>query len=171
MAHAGTEARSVTGQRVSYGHAAAGVGADQRKPVGDDDDEDGKGKCSKKCHPGPPGPPGPRGRSDGIDSALATPTGALGPVKYIALAQGNGPTFVRDPSSVAPNAFWHDLSSLAGYPGNVTDVSLTAVPTTNTLHITLRTLTGQVVQTTCLVTVNATWPGICSAFVNSTPPL
>ncbi|MEV7966266.1 hypothetical protein AB0O34_09820 [Sphaerisporangium sp. NPDC088356] len=173
MAHAGTEARSVPGHQVSYdaNHAPAGAVTSQRKPVGDDDDEDGKSKCSKKCNPGPLGPPGPRGRGDGIDSALATPTGALGPVKYIGLAQGNGTVFVRDPTSVAANPVWHDLTTLSGFPGNVTDISLTAVPTTNALHITLRSLTGHVVQTTCLVTVNATWPGICGAFVNFTPPL
>ncbi|MEU8270426.1 hypothetical protein AB0B89_25125 [Sphaerisporangium sp. NPDC049002] len=169
MAQAGTEAGNAPGQQVSYdtGH----VGAGQAKPIGDDDDEDGKGKCSKKCHPGPPGPPGPRGRGDGIDSALATPTGALAPVKYVALAQGNGPAFVRDPTSIAPNPFWHDLSTLAGYPGNASDVSLTAVPATNTLQITVRTQAGRVAQTTCLVTVNATWPGVCGGFVDITPPL
>ncbi|MCW2876103.1 MAG: hypothetical protein JWQ95_203 [Sphaerisporangium sp.] len=171
-AQAGTEVRSVPGHRVAYdvGHAPASlVTTTRQKPVGDDDDENEvvtKKKCCKKCPPGPPGPPGPRGRSDGIDTAF------MGNSKYIGLAQGNGSTLIRDPSTPAP---WHDISGLANYPGNVSDVSLAVMG--NNLHVTVRSTTGLVAQTTCVLNptpgtgTNPAWPGNCGAFVNFTPPL
>ena len=172
MADVGAEARSAPGQRVTYdagrvpGHAAVtGWG----RPVGDDDDVAGKG-CWKRCHPGPPGPPGPRSLTFGVDTAFATPTGGT-PTLYAGFVQGDGTTLVRDLTAVAPNPRWANISTLAGYPANVTDVSLAAVASTNQLVITVRTPTNLVAQTTCLVTINPIWPGICSAFVNLTPPL
>jgi hypothetical protein len=173
-AQAGTEVRNVPGHRVAHdiGHAPASlVVTTRQKPVGDDDDEK---KCCKKCPPGLQGLPGPRGRGDGIDSAMATPTGlaVAAPVRYIGLAQGNGPTFIRDFTSIGPaNPPWHDLSTVLNYPGNVNDVTLSAAEATNLLHVTVRTTTGLVRQTTCTLTVNATWPANCTAFVDFTPPL
>ncbi|WP_344936082.1 hypothetical protein [Sphaerisporangium flaviroseum] len=171
-AQAGTEVRTVQGHRVTHttGHApAALVTATTRKPPVGDDGDDGNSsrkKCCKKCPPGPPGPPGPRGRGDGIDTAFQ------GNNKFIGLAQGNGPTFIRDPRTTPK---WNDISTLANYPGNVTDVSLAVMG--NNLHVTVRSLTGLVAQTTCVVNPtpgtggNPAWPGNCGAFVNLTPPL
>ncbi|MBB6472756.1 hypothetical protein [Sphaerisporangium rubeum] len=134
-------------------------------------DPDGRCRHCRTGPPGPQGPPGPRGRADGISSVYATPTGGV-PAKYLGLAQGNGTTLVRDPTSVASNPFWHDVSTLPGYPGGVTDVSLTVPPVTpNQLHITVRSITGKVAQATCLLSLNVTWPGNCGAFADFTPPL
>ncbi|MFC6085173.1 hypothetical protein [Sphaerisporangium aureirubrum] len=160
-APATAEARNVPGYQAEYGAATLARGDDHGKP------------CTS-CHPGPPGPAGPMGppgRADGIDSAFATPTGGVSG-RYIGLAQGNGTTLIRDPSSVAPNGFWHDISTLVGYPGRVTDVTL-AVPgaTPNQLHVTVRSSTGEVAEVICLLTPNVTWPGNCGTFVNRTPPL
>ncbi|MEO3814594.1 hypothetical protein ABGB17_36830 [Sphaerisporangium sp. B11E5] len=157
-ADAAAETRNVPGHQ-----SVLAVGAD-----------DHDGKCGKGCRPGPPGPPGPpgaRGRADGVDSAFATPTGGVAG-KYVGLAQGNGTTLIRDPSSVAPNPFWHDISTLPGYPGNVTDVTLSVPPATpNQLHVTVRSSTGAVATVICLLTPNVVWPGNCGIFVNQTPPL
>ncbi|WP_147268777.1 hypothetical protein [Sphaerisporangium album] len=173
-AQAGTGAVSVPGLHVSHdaGHAATG-----HRPVGGEDDEDevvSTKKDCKKCPPGPPGPPGPSGRTDGVDSAMATPTGlgTLTPVTYIGLAQPNGIVLVRDPTSVGPaNPPWHDLSTVPNHPANATDVTLAANPTGNQLQITVRSRTGLVRQTTCALGVNVTWPANCTAFADLTPPL
>ncbi|GGK73008.1 hypothetical protein Sme01_07420 [Sphaerisporangium melleum] len=158
-AQAGTETRSVPGHRVALhvAHAPA-VAAKKGTPPGE---------CKKHCPPAAAQVP-----ESGIDSALATPTTLTAPVKYIGLAQPNGVALVRDPTSVGPaNPPWHDLSGIANYPGRVIDITLTAVPTTNVLHITVHSATGFVRQTTCTLTVNVTWPGNCTAFTDFTPPL
>ncbi|MFC4536419.1 hypothetical protein [Sphaerisporangium dianthi] len=166
--------RSVPGHREHHvAHApAAGPAAVAKKIRARDGGEDGKKKCCKHCPPGPPGRPG---RSEGISTALASPTGVVGipaPLEYIGLAQGNGVALVRDPTSIGPaNARWHDLSTIANYPSHVTDISLAAVPTTNVLHVTVRSATGFVRRTTCTLSVNVAWPGNCTAFTDVTPPL
>ncbi|WP_424530448.1 hypothetical protein ACOZ38_12155 [Sphaerisporangium viridialbum] len=191
------EGKSVAGHRAAAGVVQAATGLwwrTARRCDHDDRSRDKKNGC-------PEGPPGPRGRVDGVDSALVTPTGVTtGPVRYVAETQANGATLVRDPTSVGPNPFWHDLSSLAGYPGDVTGVTLTAAPelppaasaakrpgkapgaagtgvtllvapATNKLLVTVRAKTGQVAETSCGLTPNVVWPGNCTAFVNVTPPL
>ncbi|WP_248961301.1 hypothetical protein [Sphaerisporangium perillae] len=167
----GTEVRSVPGHRVAHQVAPAGfVAVAKNRPVGNDEDgkrkccdEDSKKKCCKECPPGPPGPPG---RSAGIDTAFQ------GNNKFVGYAQGNGPTFVRDPRTASP---WHDVSTLPGYPGNATDVSLAVMG--NNLHVTVLSSTGLIRQTTCTVNPtpgtggNPAWPGNCSSFQELTPPL
>jgi hypothetical protein len=181
MAQAGTETHSVPGHRVAYdlGQAPAGlVTTARQKPAGDDDDDEvtSKKKCCKKCPPGPPGPPGPRGRADGIDTTTALLPGVAAPVKYIALAQSNGVTLLRDPTA-APGTLWKDLSAVSGYPGNASDVSLATSTTVagTSLHVTVHTSTGLVFQSVCgPLAAGATFTGvggICGAFVNLTPPL
>ncbi|MET8140542.1 hypothetical protein ABZU32_09560 [Sphaerisporangium sp. NPDC005288] len=171
MAQAGTETRGVPGHQahhVAPAHApATGVAVvAQKKARGGDGDEDGKKKCCKHCPPGPPGPPGTPGRSAGIDTAFQ------GNNKFVGYAQGNGPTFVRDPRTTPP---WHDLSTLPGYPGNASDVSLAVMG--NTLHVTVLSTTGLIRQTACTVNPtpgtgnNPAWPGNCGSFVELTPPL
>ncbi|MEU8270425.1 hypothetical protein AB0B89_25120 [Sphaerisporangium sp. NPDC049002] len=191
------EGKSVSGHRAVAGAVHAATGLWWRTAARCDHDD----RTRDKDNGCPEGPPGPRGRVDGVDSALATPTGVTtGPVKYVAETRFNGATLVRDPTSVAPNPVWHDLSSLAGYPGNVTGVTLTAAPVltaalsaaklpskvpgtavtgitlvvapaTNKLLVTVRAKTGQVAETSCGLTPNVLWPANCTAFVDVTPPL
>ncbi|MBB4702676.1 hypothetical protein [Sphaerisporangium siamense] len=162
------------GRRVSQdvGHAAPAV---PPRPAGDDEDEvvSTKKSCAK-CPPGPPGPPGPRGASDGIDSAVATPTGltAPAPLLYVAVAQPNGVVLVRDQTSLGPaNPPWHDLSTVTNHPSGVTDVTLAADPRGNVLSVAVRTRTGLVRRSDCTLSVNVTWPANCTAFIDITPPL
>ncbi|MEV7966267.1 hypothetical protein AB0O34_09825 [Sphaerisporangium sp. NPDC088356] len=197
MAGVSAEGKSVSGHRAAIGVAQAATGLWWKTTMRCDHD-DRSGDKKNGC---PAGPPGPRGRIDGVESALVTPVGVTtGPIRYIAETQPNGATLVRDPTSIAPNPFWHDISSLAGYPGNVTGVTLSALPYTaaaaapaltlakpsaksttgvsllvapapSQLLVTVRAKTGQVAETTCTATPNALWPANCTAFVDVTPPL
>lgn len=114
---------------------------------------------------GPAGPPGQPGSSAGIDTAFQ------GNNKFVGNAPGNGSTLVRDPRTTPR---WHDISGLSGYPGNVTDVSLAVMG--NRLHVTVRSATGRIAQTSCRVNPqpgtggNPAWPGNCGPFVDMTPP-
>ncbi|GAA1508286.1 hypothetical protein GCM10009677_46250 [Sphaerisporangium rubeum] len=154
VTHAGTQATP------SGDHAVRAVSARGGDPRGADD-----------CPPGPPGPPGPRGRLDGVSGAYATPTGGV-TGEYLADVQGNGTTLIRDPSSITPNLPWHDISTLTGYPGSVTGVALAVSPIApNVLDVTVRSITGVVAQTSCILTVNPAWPTNCTAFTSITPPL
>ncbi|MFI6504807.1 hypothetical protein [Nonomuraea typhae] len=115
--------------------------------------------------PGPPGPPGPAGAGRGIDSAVH------GNTKFIGLAPGDGKTYIRDPRTMPS---WHDISTLTGYPGNVTDVTLTVQG--DNLHVTVLNTTGKVAQTICKVNPvpgsnmnNPPWPANCSVFADHTP--
>ncbi|MEU0518961.1 hypothetical protein [Streptosporangium sp. NPDC006007] len=56
----------------------------------------------------------------------------------------------------------------------MTGVSLAVMG--NDLHVTVRSLSGEIAQTTCVVAPepgtggNPAWPNNCGAFVNLTPP-
>lgn len=159
--HAGAQVTHAGRQVAPSGdHAVRAASARDGDP-GDADD----------CPPGPLGPPGPRGRLDGVSGAFAVPAGGASG-QYLADVQGNGTTLIRDPSSIAPNLPWHDISTLAGYPGGVTGVSLAVSPAApNVLDVTVRSITGVVAQTSCILTVNPAWPTNCTAFTAITPPL
>jgi hypothetical protein len=78
---------------------------------------------------------------------------------------------VRDPRTTPR---WNDISSVAGYPGNVIGVSLAVMG--NDLHVTVRNSSGRVAQTRCTVSPtpgtggNPAWPGNCGPFIDLTPP-
>ncbi|MEV7802651.1 hypothetical protein AB0O28_06865 [Microbispora sp. NPDC088329] len=92
--------------------------------------------------------------------------------EFIGLVQPGGVLLIRDPRTAPP---WHNLTTLAGYPAGVVDVSLSSQNTV--VHVTVNTSTGGVFQTTCTVqptpgtSGNPAWPGNCTAFINVTPPL
>jgi Collagen triple helix repeat (20 copies) len=121
-----------------------------------------QGEEGEEGDPGPMGPPGP---GVGIDSAIQDNT------EYLGYVPADGRTLLRDPRTT-PN--WHDLSSVAGYPGNVIGVTLTALG--SSLYVAVLSIDGRVTQTTCKVRAipgngeNPAWPGNCGAFVNLTPP-
>ncbi|WP_051752461.1 hypothetical protein [Streptosporangium amethystogenes] len=108
------------------------------------------------------GPPGP---GVGIDSVIQ------GSTEYLGYVPGDGRTLLRDPGNT-PN--WHDLSSVAGYPGHVTGVTLAALG--SSLYVDVLGIDGRIMQTTCKIRPipgkggNPAWPGNCGAFVNLTPP-
>lgn len=123
---------------------------------------------------GPRGQSGRNGRNgrNGRDGASASiGTEFQGANKFVALAQPDGSTLVRDPRTTPR---WHDISSVSGYPGDVIGVALAVMG--NDLHVTVRSANGEVAQTTCVVAPepgvggNPAWPNNCSAFVNLTPP-
>ncbi|MEU4829081.1 hypothetical protein [Streptosporangium sp. NPDC023615] len=121
---------------------------------------------------GPAGPPGPAGaavltaRSRG---SIATSLNAL--ARFTAFTSGNGTTSIRDPRT---DPSWHDITSVPGYPGTVTQVELESDATD--LHVTVLTATGTIAHTTCLVRPvpgtlsNPAWPGNCGAFTDVAPP-
>ncbi|GHE41735.1 hypothetical protein GCM10017673_50090 [Streptosporangium violaceochromogenes] len=123
------------------------------------------------------GPQGARGQSgrngrNGRDGASASiGTEFQGANKFVALAQPDGSTLVRDPRTTPR---WHDISSVEGYPGDVVGVALAVMG--NDLHVTVRSANGEVAQATCVVAPepgtggNPAWPNNCAAFVNLTPP-
>ncbi|WP_214410741.1 hypothetical protein [Sphaerisporangium fuscum] len=179
-AQAGTETQTVPGQRVTshVAHAPAGLAAvtSRRQVAGDDDDghgfkkqdDDDHGFKKRCCHHNKcvKCPPQVVVRGGAVDTAFQ------GNNKFIGVAQGDGTTLIRDPRTTPP---WHDISSLPGYPGNVTDLSLAVMG--DELHVTVRSATGLVAQTSCKVNPtpgtgnNPAWPGNCTAFANLTPPL
>ncbi|WP_203983013.1 hypothetical protein [Sphaerisporangium rufum] len=142
----------------------AGEPPARQRPAGDDD-----GRSGHRCPAGPAGPAGPSGA---VDTAFAATT-TTPEAKYVGVAQGDGGALVRDPTSVAPNPHWHDLSLLPGYPGGAVGISLSPTPLNGTarLAVTVRSVTGQVAQTHCTLAPNVVWPGNCTAFTDLTPPL
>ncbi|MGW0589396.1 hypothetical protein [Streptosporangium sp. NPDC002607] len=121
-----------------------------------------QGEEGEEGDPGPQGPPGP---GIDIDSAFNDNT------EYLGYVPGDGRTLLRDPRTT-PN--WHDLSSVAGYPGNVVGVTLAALG--RRLYVTVLSDNGRVAQTACVVNPtpgsgeNPAWPGNCGAFAYLTPP-
>ncbi|MCW2918566.1 MAG: Glucose/sorbosone dehydrogenase-like protein [Actinomycetia bacterium] len=97
----------------------------------------------------------------------------IGARRYVGMVQGSGTTLIRDSSSVGPaNRFWHNVSTVMGYPGNVTSVGLSVDTVTvggPFLIVTVRNVAGRVAQATCTATPNVIWPANCPGFVDITP--
>ncbi|MEU9890814.1 hypothetical protein [Sphaerisporangium sp. NPDC051011] len=136
-----------------------------------------KNHCKGCVRPqGPPGPEGPRGTqgSQGPQgqSGTSISTAFQGNNQFIGYAPGDGSTLVRDPRTTPP---WHNLSSVSGYPGNVTGVSLSVMG--RTLRVTVVNKSGSIAQTQCTVNPtpgtgqNPAWPGNCAPFTNFTLPM
>ncbi|MFC4586127.1 hypothetical protein [Sphaerisporangium corydalis] len=91
---------------------------------------------------------------------------------FTAFVRADGATFVRDPFTKT-GLIWHDVSTLAGYPADVNDVSIAMLqPFSDSLYLTVRTSTGHVAQTRCSACDAGTevWPNNCTPFVDITPP-
>jgi hypothetical protein len=144
-------------------------------------------KRSCNCPAGPRGPQGPRGEKGekgekGDRGPAGSSSGSAASIdsafhknyKYVVTAPGDGSTLVRDPRTTPR---WHDLSDVAGYPGDVVAVSAAVMSMGGDLHVTVRNQTGEIAQTSCKINpvpgqyaANPAWPDNCAPFENLTPP-
>ncbi|SEM19899.1 collagen-like protein [Streptacidiphilus jiangxiensis] len=123
---------------------------------------------------GPQGPAGPTGKTG--PQGTVGPTGATGPAspdisavfegetELWAKAPGSGLTYLLD--SRNPGV-WVNISGLANYPGNVTDVQTSVQG--NDLHVTVLNPSNVVAETVCTVNPGPVTAASCTAFTTLPP--